>query len=637
MHHLGSAGRRATAAAVIVLVPLVALVATPAAAGTITVDCSKQSLQARIAAAAPGSTLLISGTCTGHFSLHKNLTLQGAPHATLDGSQTGRVLTITGKPTVHLIGLTITHGIAASGGGISDDGGKLTLSHVVVQDDEAVGADVTGGGIDFGTGSLVIAASSIVHDAAYASSNVGAAVAVGGGVFLQSGQLTITGSTISGNGLVATSTVSAGDAQGAGVEDQGGPVVSITSSHVDHNQGVARGPTEANLFGLGIVAPAVTLVHSTVVGNTGTSTTGGSGAMAFAGEGGIFAESFSLASSLTSSAVAGNRVTAVSTHGDADTTDAGVLVRGDSTIKASRITGNHGGATGAGTANSTVGGVFDSGHLTLVSSTVASNTASAHSGIGKATASAGGIEAGQGESITKSTVRGNRAVAVSDSSDAVATGGGVDEPVGSLVLRASTVSGNTSTATADGSHSASATGGGIELSGGSATNLIVNSTIANNAVSSHAGTASAGGAGIHSAAGTLHLVAATVAGSTSNVGAGGLLVDTGTTTLRATILASNTAPASPDCQGSIASAGHNLIGKTGGCLFGATSTDELNKPPKLGPLHGNGGPTTTMAVLVGSPALNAIPKTVCPVLRDQRGIKRPQGPGCDIGAYERSV
>jgi len=44
-----------------------------------------------------------------------------------------------------------------------------------------------------------------------------------------------------------------------------------------------------------------------------------------------------------------------------------------------------------------------------------------------------------------------------------------------------------------------------------------------------------------------------------------------------------------------------------------------------------------MTIAGGSPALNRIPTGPCSVKVDQRGVKRPQGPRCDIGAYERKV
>jgi hypothetical protein len=57
--------------------------------------------------------------------------------------------------------------------------------------------------------------------------------------------------------------------------------------------------------------------------------------------------------------------------------------------------------------------------------------------------------------------------------------------------------------------------------------------------------------------------------------------------------------------------------------------------PRLAALAGNGGPTATMALLPGSPALEAADSAVCPPT-DQRGAPRPIGRGCDIGAHEAS-
>jgi len=63
--------------------------------------------------------------------------------------------------------------------------------------------------------------------------------------------------------------------------------------------------------------------------------------------------------------------------------------------------------------------------------------------------------------------------------------------------------------------------------------------------------------------------------------------------------------------------------------------------PKLGPLADHGGPTLTMALLPYSAAINAGIDAVCaapPVNNlDQRGIPRPQGAHCDIGAFELQV
>ena len=54
----------------------------------------------------------------------------------------------------------------------------------------------------------------------------------------------------------------------------------------------------------------------------------------------------------------------------------------------------------------------------------------------------------------------------------------------------------------------------------------------------------------------------------------------------------------------------------------------------LGPLAANGGATMTHALVAGSPALDVVPTSDC-AATDQRGVSRPQGLACDIGAFER--
>ena len=95
-----------------------------------------------------------------------------------------------------------------------------------------------------------------------------------------------------------------------------------------------------------------------------------------------------------------------------------------------------------------------------------------------------------------------------------------------------------------------------------------------------------------------------------------------------TLLASNT-PA--NCSGTIVDAGHNL---SSDASPGFTGTGSLtNIDPKLGPLTNNGGPTLTMALLPGSPAIDAGDTSAAPVT-DQRGFPRPAGSAADIGAFE---
>ncbi len=76
--------------------------------------------------------------------------------------------------------------------------------------------------------------------------------------------------------------------------------------------------------------------------------------------------------------------------------------------------------------------------------------------------------------------------------------------------------------------------------------------------------------------------------------------------------------------------GHNLTFPAGDDCPAAVIAD-----PLLTSLADNGGSTPTLAPASASPAIDAAPASVCPAT-DQRGIARPQGPGCDIGAFEHA-
>jgi len=84
------------------------------------------------------------------------------------------------------------------------------------------------------------------------------------------------------------------------------------------------------------------------------------------------------------------------------------------------------------------------------------------------------------------------------------------------------------------------------------------------------------------------------------------------------------------------SGGFNLVGNTAGCGWSSSTGDKLNKNPKLLTLGNYGGPTMTMLPSASSPVVNAVPGGSCPIKSDQRGVKRPQGPKCDMGADERT-
>ena len=122
---------------------------------------------------------------------------------------------------------------------------------------------------------------------------------------------------------------------------------------------------------------------------------------------------------------------------------------------------------------------------------------------------------------------------------------------------------------------------------------------------------------------------------------GELAVDRGTIALANTILAGTCVLSN---GGTLASHGHNLVREASCALAG--DGDVQSADLRLGALADNGGPTQTEALMPGSPAVDAggdeplsLPGYAggfigaCPAT-DQRGIARPQGAHCDIGAYE---
>ena len=132
-------------------------------------------------------------------------------------------------------------------------------------------------------------------------------------------------------------------------------------------------------------------------------------------------------------------------------------------------------------------------------------------------------------------------------------------------------------------------------------------------------------------------VSCTASGGTNSCGAsgGGIFHDDegAPPSLTATIVANQLAGGDCDTGGdTITSNGFNLD-SDGSCgLSGAG--DQSVVDPLLGPLQNNGGPTQTHALLTGSPAIDAVTSGCPPPATDQRGVTRPQGTACDIGAYE---
>jgi len=153
-------------------------------------------------------------------------------------------------------------------------------------------------------------------------------------------------------------------------------------------------------------------------------------------------------------------------------------------------------------------------------------------------------------------------------------------------------------------------------------------------------TAGTAGAAVYVVGGsTLSAVNTTIANNSTPGNGGGIAVVVGgVAQLKNTIVASNTATGSgPDIDGAVTSQGYNLFGSTTGATIGGDTTGNLTSAaPLLGALANNGGLTHTLALLAGSPAINAGTCTGAPAT-DQRGMARPQNAMCDIGAYERGA
>lgn len=313
-------------------------------------------------------------------------------------------------------------------------------------------------------------------------------------------------------------------------------------------------------------------------------------------------------------------------------------------------------------------GIYNTGTLELISSTLSDN------GCGLPGASGGGIyNSGTGTlTVVRSTISGNVVHdggqgggiynggmlkvldgSVSNNLNAFGPGAGVYNN-GTLTVRGTIFSGNTDLEDDGGAifNTGVATVRNSTLSGNSTTDggsggaiynqgtlTMVNSTLSGNSATSEDG---GGDGGAIYNSGRLAMSFSTISGNAANEG--GAIFNIATLILRSTLLAGQTSGGNCGQSGitSSSSDGYNLADDSS-CSF-LTQTGDLNNNGNAGlspsGLQNNGGPTQTIALLPTSSAVNTIPVTACtdtsgnPVTADQRGVFRPQGPACDIGAYE---
>jgi hypothetical protein len=272
----------------------------------------------------------------------------------------------------------------------------------------------------------------------------------------------------------------------------------------------------------------------------------------------------------------------------------GVSAVGLATVTRSTFADNHAGLT---TSDGYGGGIYTDGQLMLTGSVLTENTADG----------SGGGSGNAGVVVVGSTISNNVGPVGA---------GGTGSP-GTIVVRDSTISGN----------SALESGAGGVGAIGPIT--VTNSTVVDNEAGS------IGGGGIFSDS-SVTLAYATVAGNRVSGSAANVVSP------RLSAFGSVVAlpiGGSGNCQARTTSNGFNFSDDST-CGLAASTDRQGVGDPLLGPLADNGGPTLTRAPLALSPLVDAIAPESCQadgaagVTTDQRGVLRPQGVDCDIGAVD---
>jgi hypothetical protein len=246
-------------------------------------------------------------------------------------------------------------------------------------------------------------------------------------------------------------------------------------------------------------------------------------------------------------------------------------------------------------------GVLNLGSLSMTGCNISNNSA---------TGSGGGLAADNATTtLTNCTISGNHAVG--------SLAGGLTFLGGSANLIGCTISGN----------AADEAGG---LLGPNATVSLTNCTIAGNSAAS-------GGVVVRTGSAVVTLTNCTVSGNSSSNGSA-LRNNTG---LADRLVLNNTIVAGQTVGWDIlgpASGSNNLIGTggSGGLVNGVNGNLVGVANPLLAPLGFYGGPTQTMPLLPGSPAIDAGNTALISGTTGQRGLPRTVNGTVDIGAFESS-
>ena len=283
------------------------------------------------------------------------------------------------------------------------------------------------------------------------------------------------------------------------------------------------------------------------------------------------------------------------------------------------------------------GGIRNAGTLTLTSSRVSSSTASGGRGVA---VEGGGIYNDGSLQLIASSVDGNT------TSGGSSLGGGIHSEGGPLIVTDSSIRDNVGGGGGLGQQDA---GGGIDC--GDSVLTLVRSTVSGNFAQGDPPVAPGVGGGISGCSGTI--ANSTISGNHAIFG-DGIFVDGGTLTFSNSTIADNIEVDGGETvvfRNTIVAGCNNDLGDgfttvaddynlDASDTCNMSGTDLRGVDPLLGPLADNGGPTQTRMPQPGSPASDAGNPGVagsggltCEAT-DQRGVARPVGPRCDIGAFE---
>ncbi|MBD2186485.1 DUF4347 domain-containing protein [Planktothrix sp. FACHB-1355] len=231
--------------------------------------------------------------------------------------------------------------------------------------------------------------------------------------------------------------------------------------------------------------------------------------------------------------------------------------------------------------------------------------------------------------INNSTLRNN---AAGDDGGAIAN-------FGTMNIQNSTITNNT----AQGDGGSVDGGGAIENDGASATLNLTNTTISGNIHNGSGIGNGQGGAIRNRNSAKLNIVNSTIFNNTANSSTGGgIFVESGTVTVKNSIVIGNTATTDADVSGTFTSNNANIIGNVGSSSGFGSDITGVTAASVLDPtLANNGGSTLTHALIAGSPAIDAGNNASVPagITTDQRGTGYPRifGTAVDIGAFEYSL